>query len=51
MVQLNQFINQNKDRFLQELIELIKIPSVSADSKFKNDVRSAAQFIKNKFLL
>ncbi len=50
MVQLNQFINQNKDRFLQELIELLKIPSVSADSKFKNDVRSAAQFIKNKLV-
>jgi acetylornithine deacetylase/succinyl-diaminopimelate desuccinylase-like protein len=48
MTQLNDYINQNKDRFLQELIDLLKIPSVSADSKFKNDVRSAAEFIKIK---
>ena len=41
-------IEKNKQRYLDELIELLKIPSVSADSKFKEDVTKAAQFIENK---
>lgn len=43
------FIEENKDRFLEELLELLKIPSVSADSKFSADVRKAAEYIKQKF--
>ena len=43
-----QFIEENKDRFLDELIDLLKIPSVSADSKFKEDLKEAAEFIKTK---
>lgn len=41
-------IEQNKERYLEELIELLKIPSVSADPKFKNDVLKAADFVKDK---
>ena len=51
MSKLNNYINQNKDRFLQELIELLKIPSVSADSKFSGNVREAANFIHSKLIL
>ena len=40
------FIANNKDRFLNELLDLLRIPSVSADPKFKNDVFAAAQFVK-----
>ena len=43
------FIEANKDRFLNELLELLKIPSVSADSKFKADVAKAADYLKKKF--
>lgn len=43
-----QYINDHKEQFLNELIDLLKIPSVSADSKFSNDVRNAAEFIKEK---
>lgn len=43
------FIDANKDRFLEELVELLKIPSVSADSSYAGDVRKAAEFIKAKF--
>ena len=50
MEKISQYIDQNKDRFLHELIDLLKIPSVSADSSFKNDVRSAAEFIHSKLL-
>jgi acetylornithine deacetylase/succinyl-diaminopimelate desuccinylase-like protein len=44
---VNDFIHSNKDRFLNELLDLLRIPSVSADPKFKNDVFAAAEFVKN----
>ena len=44
------FVNDNRDRFLQELIEMLKIPSVSADSKFKDDVMRCASFVKDKLV-
>ncbi len=40
------FIQANKDRFLNELLDLLRIPSVSADPKFKSDVFAAANFVK-----
>jgi acetylornithine deacetylase/succinyl-diaminopimelate desuccinylase-like protein len=43
-----EYSKENKDRFLDELFELLRIPSVSADSKFKGDVRNAANFLKEK---
>lgn len=43
------YISDNKQRFLEELFDLLRIPSVSADSKFDGDVRKAAEFIKAKF--
>lgn len=48
--EINQYIEQHKDRFIDELLDLLRIPSVSADSKFKNDVLSAANFVKDKLL-
>ncbi len=47
---INDYISENKDRFLNELLDLLRIPSVSADSKFKDDVRKAADFIKEKLI-
>lgn len=44
------YILSNKQRFLDELFDLLRIPSVSADSKFDGDVRKAAEFIKEKFI-
>lgn len=43
------YIQENKDKFLDELLDLLRIPSVSADSKFKGDVRKAAEFLKARF--
>lgn len=45
---MNQYINENKERFLSELLDLLRIPSVSADRKFAGDVRKAAEFICQK---
>ncbi len=44
------YLNQHKDRFLNELFELLRIPSISADSAFKGDVEKAAIFIKDKLI-
>ncbi|MCF8254717.1 MAG: dipeptidase [Bacteroidia bacterium] len=44
----NQYLNENKDRFLTELFELLRIPSISADSAYKKDIISAAQYISEK---
>ncbi|MBD0830857.1 dipeptidase [Aestuariibaculum sediminum] len=41
------YIEKNKDRFLSELIELLKIPSISADSAYKNDVLKTAEAVKD----
>lgn len=41
------YIVEHKERFIQELIDLLKIPSVSADSAFTKDVIAAAESVKN----
>ena len=46
----NPYIEENKERFVEELFDLLKIPSVSAKSEYKDDVRKAAEYIKQKFL-
>ena len=48
MQELEKYISENKDRFLDELVELLKIPSVSTDKSYKDDVLKAAEFIKEK---
>lgn len=42
--------SENKDRFLDELLGLLRIPSVSADSKYKNDVARCADAVKEHLL-
>jgi acetylornithine deacetylase/succinyl-diaminopimelate desuccinylase-like protein len=46
MEQTLDFVKKNENRFLEELFELLRIPSVSADSKYKPEVARAADFIK-----
>lgn len=43
-----EYISKNRQRFLDELFDLLRIPSISADSAFKEDVRKAAEFVKAK---
>ncbi|UKN03522.1 dipeptidase [Paracrocinitomix mangrovi] len=45
---LNTYIEENKERFLQELIDLLKIPSISADSNYKDDVLKMAQELSKR---
>ena len=44
---MNDYIEKNRDKFLNELLDLIRIPSVSADSKFKHDMIRAAEFVRD----
>ena len=43
-----QYIEQNKDRFLEELFDLLRIPSISADSAYRGDVRKCAEYTAQK---
>ena len=40
-------IQERKKEFLNELIELLKIPSVSADSSYDNDTKRCAEWVKS----
>mgnify|MGYP000999194033 CR=1 FL=1 len=46
METIKTYIQEHKQRFLNELIELLKIPSISADSAYKGDVLKTADVIK-----
>jgi len=39
------YIESNRERFLEELFELLRIPSISADSAFSGDVRKCAETV------
>ena len=43
MENVHSYITENKQRFLDELLDLLRIPSVSADPKYKNDVVRTAE--------
>ncbi len=44
------YLEANKQRFLDELLDLLRIPSVSADSKYKADVARCADAVKEAML-
>jgi acetylornithine deacetylase/succinyl-diaminopimelate desuccinylase-like protein len=45
-----EYQEKNKDRFLNEMLELLRIPSVSAKSEHKNDMRQCAELVKQRML-
>jgi acetylornithine deacetylase/succinyl-diaminopimelate desuccinylase-like protein len=50
METITSYIEQHKERFLEELFTLLRIPSVSADPKFKNDVIHTAEAVKQSLI-
>ncbi|MCC7524674.1 MAG: dipeptidase [Chitinophagaceae bacterium] len=45
-----EYQSANKDRFLNELLALLRIPSVSANSAHKNDMINCAEAVKKSLL-
>ena len=45
MSNIKDYIEKHKDRFIDELIELLKIPSISADPSYAKDVLNCANAV------
>ncbi len=50
MEQINKFIEENKDRFIDELFGLLRIPSVSSKTEHKQDMQKATEYLKKSLL-
>ena len=50
MEDIKKYIEDNKQRFLDELFELIRIPSISSMSEHKGDMKKMAEVLKQKLL-
>ena len=48
MENVKSYLAENKDRFINELVELLKIPSISADSSYKKQVIEAAEAVRTQ---
>jgi acetylornithine deacetylase/succinyl-diaminopimelate desuccinylase-like protein len=48
MQDIRRYVSENKQRFLGELFELLRFPSVSADPKFKADMLKTAEYVADK---
>ncbi len=48
MSEISNYVHNNQDRFIDELFELLRIPSVSADKQYAADVLKAAEFVAEK---
>ncbi|MGB4775026.1 MAG: M20/M25/M40 family metallo-hydrolase, partial [Daejeonella sp.] len=48
MQEIKKYVADNKQRFLDELFELLRFPSVSADPKYKGDVLKTADYVAEK---
>lgn len=45
---ITHYLSSNKERMLNELLDLLKLPSISADPKYKGDVLKTAEAIKQR---
>jgi succinyl-diaminopimelate desuccinylase len=49
MQEIDHYLDQNATRFEEDLCQLLRIPSVSADSKYRADIRRAAEWVAGQF--
>src|SRR5512138_1170574 len=42
-----EYAHQNQDKFLNDLIDVLKIPSLSTDAEYKHEVQRAAEWVAN----
>lgn len=50
MSDVKTYVEEHKERFISELIELLKIPSISADSNYNNEVARTAEAVRDSLL-
>jgi acetylornithine deacetylase/succinyl-diaminopimelate desuccinylase-like protein len=50
MKKVQAYLVENKDRFLDELLEMLRIPSVSADPKQKDEMIKMANMVKERLI-
>ena len=50
MKKSQEFVNQNSQRFLDELFELLRIPSISAQSEHRDDMVRTAEWLRDALL-
>jgi acetylornithine deacetylase/succinyl-diaminopimelate desuccinylase-like protein len=50
MTPWKEYLESNKERFLNELLELLRIPSVSARSEHRDDMIKCAETVKQRLL-
>ena len=50
MSSFDRYLQSEADRFEEELCQLLRIPSVSADPRHRDDVRRAADWVADQFL-
>ena len=48
MQEIKKYVDANRQRFLDELFELLRFPSVSADPKYKSDMLKTADYVAGK---
>lgn len=48
MSTVSDYIDDNKEQFREELFDFLRIPSISTDSEYKDEVRNAAEYILGK---
>jgi acetylornithine deacetylase/succinyl-diaminopimelate desuccinylase-like protein len=47
---MKEYLESNKERFLNELLDLLRIPSISAKSEHNKDMLTCAEAVKNSLL-
>jgi len=48
--QIQTYLRANKERFLNELLDLLKIPSISAKPEHKSDMEKTAEAVKQRLI-
>lgn len=51
MQEIRKYVNDNKQRFLDELFELLRFPSISANQSYKDEMLKTAEFVADKLKL
>jgi len=50
MNDITAYVNEHKNRFLSELFSLLKMPSISTDKVYNQDIKNTANFIKESLI-